>query len=196
MKKNLSDVIRNAREKQGISQRELSRITNIDHNTIARIENGERKKPNTLSLTTLANVLNLDLYELMEMCGYSKEQIDVLRQKNSSVDYGIKKIEDLKERLKEVQEKIDKINDLIRRLEHSKNTHEDPAYENMSEKDKKFFDKQSDELIEINKEFLKMYKMEEKFIKENLNHTFGLTMKNFGIDVIKIEDIDFDLNED
>ena len=196
MKKNLSDVIRNAREKQGISQRELSRITNIDHNTISRIENGERKKPNTLTLTTLANVLNLDLYELMEMCGYSKEQIDVLRQKNSSVDYGIKKIEDLKERLKEIQEKIDKINDLIRRLEHSKNTHEDPAYENMSEKDKKFFDKQSDELIEINKEFLKMYKIEEKFIKENLNHTFGLTMKNFGIDVIKIEDIDFDLNKD
>lgn len=37
------------REKLGISQRELSRQTGVDNNTIAKLEKGMRKKPNTLT---------------------------------------------------------------------------------------------------------------------------------------------------
>lgn len=74
--KTLASVIKGAREKINISQRELSRITGIDNNTIAKIEKGERKKPNVLSLKKLSSVLNLSLEMLMELCEYSKEEID------------------------------------------------------------------------------------------------------------------------
>ena len=39
--KTLASVVKEAREKLNISQRELSRITGIDNNTIAKIEKGE-----------------------------------------------------------------------------------------------------------------------------------------------------------
>lgn len=74
--KTLTSVVKEAREKINISQRELSRITGIDNNTIAKIEKGERKKPNVLSLKKLSSVLNLSLEMLMELCEYSKEEID------------------------------------------------------------------------------------------------------------------------
>ena len=74
--KTLASVVKEAREKINISQRELSRITGIDNNTIAKIEKGERKKPNVLSLKKLSSVLNLSLEMLMELCEYSKEEIE------------------------------------------------------------------------------------------------------------------------
>ena len=74
--KTLASVVKEAREKINISQRELSRITGIDNNTIAKIEKGERKKPNVLSLKKLSSVLNLSLKMLMELCEYSKEEIE------------------------------------------------------------------------------------------------------------------------
>lgn len=74
--KTLANVVKEAREKINISQRELSRITGIDNNTIAKIEKGERKKPNVLSLKKLSSVLNLSLEMLMELCEYSKVEID------------------------------------------------------------------------------------------------------------------------
>ena len=72
----LASVVKEAREKINISQRELSRITGIDNNTIAKIEKGERKTPNVLSLKKLSSVLNLSLEMLMELCEYSKEEIE------------------------------------------------------------------------------------------------------------------------
>ena len=74
--KTLASVVEDARKKIGISQRELSRITGIDNNTIAKIEKGERKKPNVLSLKKLSSVLNISLENLMELCEYNKEEID------------------------------------------------------------------------------------------------------------------------
>ena len=74
--KTLASVVKEARERINISQRELSRITGIDNNTIAKIEKGERKKPNVLSLKKLSSVLNLSLEMLMELCEYSKEEIE------------------------------------------------------------------------------------------------------------------------
>ncbi len=74
--KTLASVVKEARKNINISQRELSRITGIDNNTIAKIEKGERKKPNVLSLKKLSFVLNLSLDMLMELCEYSKEEID------------------------------------------------------------------------------------------------------------------------
>ena len=72
----LGEIIKNARVKKGMSQRALSRQTGVDNNTIAQIEKGTRKKPNPLSLKKLANVLFLDLRELMITAGYSLEDIE------------------------------------------------------------------------------------------------------------------------
>ena len=80
--KTLSETIKNARIKKGISQRELSRQTGIDNNTIAKIENGSRRKPNPLSLKKLAFVLNLELSELLVLSGYTKTDIDLILEKN------------------------------------------------------------------------------------------------------------------
>lgn len=74
--KTLASVVKNAREKIGISQRELSRKTGIDNNTIAKIEKGERKKPNVLSLKKLSVVLRLELKDLMKLSGYNSNEIE------------------------------------------------------------------------------------------------------------------------
>lgn len=80
--KTLSEIIKNARVEKGISQRELSRQTGIDNNTIAKIENGSRRKTNPLSLKKLAFVLNLELSELLVLSGYTKTDIDLILEKN------------------------------------------------------------------------------------------------------------------
>lgn len=86
--KTLASVVKSAREKLGISQRELSRRTGIDNNTVAKIEKGERKKPNILSLRKMALVLELDSKELIELAGYSEEEYAVVSNKAiNSIDY-------------------------------------------------------------------------------------------------------------
>lgn len=79
--KTLASVVKSAREKLGISQRELSRRTGIDNNTVAKIEKGERKKPNVLSLTKIAFVLELNSKELLELAGYSEEEYIMMSNK-------------------------------------------------------------------------------------------------------------------
>ena len=74
-KRELADIIKEAREKKGISQRELARQIGVGNNTIARLENGERKSTNALTLKKMANVLNLDLRKLMTIAGFSEEDI-------------------------------------------------------------------------------------------------------------------------
>ncbi len=79
--KTLASVVKSAREKIGISQRELSRRTGIDNNTLAKIEKGERKKPNVLSLRKLSMVLGIDVKKLMKLCDYTKEEIEMIDNK-------------------------------------------------------------------------------------------------------------------
>lgn len=79
--KTLASVVKSAREKLGISQRELSRRTGIDNNTLAKIEKSERKKPNVLSLRKLSMVLGIDVKKLMKLCDYTKEEIEIIDNK-------------------------------------------------------------------------------------------------------------------
>lgn len=72
----LGELIKEQREKLGISQRELSRQTGVDNNTIAKLEKGVRKKPNTLALKKIAYILNVDLKKILKLAGYSPEDID------------------------------------------------------------------------------------------------------------------------
>ena len=55
----LGKVIAEAREKVGISQRELSRRANMDCAEVSRIESGKRIKPNKKGAGTIMSQTNL-----------------------------------------------------------------------------------------------------------------------------------------
>lgn len=74
---NLAVIVKTAREKIKISQRELSRRSRVDNNTISKIEKGVRKKPNVISLIKLSDVLDIDIGKLLKASGYSKNEIQV-----------------------------------------------------------------------------------------------------------------------
>ncbi len=93
LKKNttkLGKTICEAREKIGISQRELARQANMDCAEVSRIEAGKRLKPNVLYLKGIADTLNLSMVELMKLAGYSDIDINLgqdLPNKRSTSDY-------------------------------------------------------------------------------------------------------------
>ncbi|HAB65769.1 MAG TPA: hypothetical protein DCE23_00230 [Firmicutes bacterium] len=93
LKKNTTELgktISEAREKLGISQRELARKSNMDCAEVSRIEAGKRLKPNVLYLKGIAETLGLSLVKLMKLAGY--DDIDInwgkdLTNKRSTTDY-------------------------------------------------------------------------------------------------------------
>ncbi len=79
LKKNTTELgktISNAREKIGISQRELARQANMDCAEVSRIEAGKRLKPNVLYLKGIAETLNLSMVDLMKLAGYNDIEIN------------------------------------------------------------------------------------------------------------------------
>ena len=157
--KTLASVISSAREKIGISQRELSRRTGIDNNTVAKIEKGERKKPNTLSLIKLSKELDIDLKLLLELSGYTKEDAIMFENLIKDNPNNIISINKTTEKeVEELNEQIKKVEDNIKSIKYSMKHHTDPAFKNMSKENIKFFDKQYKELLEMNEEILKAYK--------------------------------------
>lgn len=93
LKKNTTELgrtISEAREKLGISQRELARKSNMDCAEVSRIESGKRLKPNILYLKGIAETLNLSLVKLMQLAGYNDIDINWgidLSNKRSTKDY-------------------------------------------------------------------------------------------------------------
>ncbi len=86
----LGKVITEAREKLGISQRELSRRANMDCAEVSRIESGKRMKPNILYLKGIAETLNLSMVDLMKLAGYNDIDINWgqdFTDKRSTADY-------------------------------------------------------------------------------------------------------------
>ena len=86
----LGKLVSEAREKLGISQRELARRSNMDCAEVSRIEAGKRLKPNILYLKGIAETLNLSMVDLMKLAGY--DDIDInwgkdLSIKRSTADY-------------------------------------------------------------------------------------------------------------
>lgn len=86
----LGKTIGEAREKLGISQRELARKSNMDCAEVSRIEAGKRLKPNVLYLKGIAETLELSLVKLMKLAGYDDVDINLgkdLTNKRSTTDY-------------------------------------------------------------------------------------------------------------
>lgn len=67
--KNIGKVIANAREKAGLSQRQLAKMANISNAELARIESGERDTPNPKILRKISNYIDVNYNDLMYMIG-------------------------------------------------------------------------------------------------------------------------------
>lgn len=93
MKKNTTELgktISEAREKVGISQRELARQANMDCAEVSRIEAGKRLKPNVLYLKGIAETLNLSMVDLMKLARYNDIEINWgqdFSDRRSTADY-------------------------------------------------------------------------------------------------------------
>lgn len=86
----LGKTITEAREKVGISQRELARRVNMDCAEVSRIEAGKRLKPNVLYLKGIAETLNLSMVDLMKLAGYNDLEINWgqdFSDRRSTADY-------------------------------------------------------------------------------------------------------------
>jgi len=62
------------------------------------------------------------------------------------------------ELMKHIESQITKVEDSFEKLKESKKNHNDPAYKNMLKEDIKFFGQQTDELIKVDQDVLKIYK--------------------------------------
>lgn len=141
LKKNTTELgktISEAREKLGISQRELARKSNMDCAEVSRIEAGKRLKPNILYLKGIAETLGLSLVKLMKLAGYDDVDINWgkdLTDKRSTNDYQeqIKSyeqfyfdvLEDIEERRKNAFACKGVIADLIDKLENNNISNEE-----------------------------------------------------------------------
>lgn len=174
----LGKTISEAREKLGISQRELARKSNMDCAEVSRIEAGKRLKPNILYLKGIAETLGLSLVKLMKLAGYNDIDINWgkdLSDKRSTNDYQ-EQIKSYEQFYFDVLDDIDKrrknafackgvIADIIDKLELSK----------IEEREKI----STDEIIENLKDVIDLIKPNlEKFDKSKYpNYDAGLLPK-------------------
>ncbi|MBO5096095.1 MAG: helix-turn-helix transcriptional regulator [Bacilli bacterium] len=73
MKKNIGQIIAEARESKGISQRKLARIANISNTEICRIESGDREIPRPKTLRKISRPIGVNYNELMYKIGLGLE---------------------------------------------------------------------------------------------------------------------------
>lgn len=66
----LSDLLRSKRIERNYSIRGLSRAVGISDTELSRIENGERKNFNLVTLINLCEVLRIDFIKLLKVTGY------------------------------------------------------------------------------------------------------------------------------
>lgn len=95
----LQNLLLNAIDKKGISQRELARLSGISRSTLNDIVNGKIKKIKLDDLYQISNILELNLENLLEACGFKS----VLKSLNADRYAGMSDRQ-LKEKLDEYQQ--------------------------------------------------------------------------------------------
>lgn len=142
----LAEVIKNAREINGYSQRQLAKELNISNSELSRIESGSRQKPDTEILTKIANILGLSLRDLLKLAGYDELALTFGKNKidtKSVIDYKkeIKEYErfyfdildDSYKKKEIVRKQRDKLRKVLEKYELSQLTplHKEPSYEEL-----------------------------------------------------------------
>ena len=71
--KTVGEVIAQARENKGLSQRQLAKIANINNSELSKIESGIRKEPSPKILRKISTVIDVNYSDLMYMIGLGLE---------------------------------------------------------------------------------------------------------------------------
>lgn len=71
--KSIGEIIAEAREKKGLSQRQLAKLAKINNSELSKIEAGIRKDPSPKILRKISNVLDVNYSDLMYMIGLGIE---------------------------------------------------------------------------------------------------------------------------
>lgn len=95
----LQNLLLNAIDKKGISQRELAKLTGISRSTLNDILNGKIKKIKLDDLYQISIILELNLENLLEACGFKS----VLKSLNADRYAGLSDRQ-LKEKIDEYQQ--------------------------------------------------------------------------------------------
>ena len=72
VEKNIGEVIAEAREKKGLSQRQLAKLAKINNSELSKIEAGERD-PSPKILRKISNIIDVNYSDLMYMIGLGLE---------------------------------------------------------------------------------------------------------------------------
>ena len=87
----VGEMIKDYREKQGLSQKKLGIACGVSDSAILRIESGDRKNPNWNTLCLIAKALHVHPFDFLLAAGYITEE-DI--HPNSSI-CGVEKLNDL-----------------------------------------------------------------------------------------------------
>ena len=71
--KRIGELIAEAREKKGLSQRQLAKIAKISNAELSKIESGEREIPNPKTLRKISNIIDVNYNDMMYMIGLGIE---------------------------------------------------------------------------------------------------------------------------
>jgi len=71
--KKIGELIAEARESKGLSQRQLAKIAKISNAELSKIESGEREIPNPKTLRKISNIIDVNYNDMMYMIGLGIE---------------------------------------------------------------------------------------------------------------------------
>lgn len=71
--KTIGEVIAEAREKKGLSQRQLAKLANINNSELSKIEAGIRKDPSPKILRKISTIIDVNYSDLMYIIGLGLE---------------------------------------------------------------------------------------------------------------------------
>ena len=119
----LGKIIKRERIRKEISRRNLSRLINISDTELKRIEEGERKNPNLITLISICKILKIDLLNLLEDAEYYEREEEklyyvIVKYKNTDV-FKIHAESDIKALMIIID--LLSENDLIEKSENGKN---------------------------------------------------------------------------
>ena len=139
--KKIGELIAEAREKKGLSQRQLAKIAKISNAELSKIESGEREIPNPKNLRKISNIIDVNYNDMMYMIGlgievsplnpfikdyYEKMNLDQLAEAEVNVLGSISNSEQL---VKSCKENLEKENILESEKELLQHTIEDTNYQ-------------------------------------------------------------------
>lgn len=128
VREDLGKMIRRLREKKGWSTQRLAEKANISGSYLNRIEVGERKRPTLIVLEDLANALEINITELLQLTHMDDKELISLDELFLSNEITVNGTETLSA---DVKEDLLKVIDIIFMTEWQKETLVDDMYEVM-----------------------------------------------------------------